>query len=180
MPPSLAWTLHAPSSAIVAPFKVGFPLPSILWNPKVHYRIQNCPPFVAILNQTNRVQSAHPISPRSILIYTNLRRWLPNGLFSSVFPTSKLYAFIISAIRATCPANFILCFLKQATSFKILSAGCYVFSHRVDHFNISGNCAKLYQEIVGRRIYWRTACRLTNLQSHINLPLNEKYARSAT
>jgi hypothetical protein len=38
-------------------------------------------------------------------LYTDLRLGLPSGLFPSGFPTNILYAFFVSPIRATCPAN---------------------------------------------------------------------------
>jgi hypothetical protein len=54
--------------------------PSILWDPKVQYRIDKSSPPVLILSQTNPVHTTH------------LRLGLLSGLFPSGFSTSNLYA----------------------------------------------------------------------------------------
>ena len=80
-------------------------IPRIFCNPKVHYRIHKCLPLVPILSQFDPVHT----SWRSILIlFSHLRLGLPSGLFPSGFPNKALYTLLLSPIRATCPAHFIL------------------------------------------------------------------------
>jgi hypothetical protein len=82
-------------------------LPSILWNPKLHYHVHKSPPIVPILSQINPVHTI-PSYLRSILILsTHLRLGLPSGLFPSASPTNILYGFF-SPIRSTCHAHLIL------------------------------------------------------------------------
>jgi hypothetical protein len=42
------------------------------------------------------------------MLSIHLRLGLPSGLFTSGFPTDILYTFLVSPIRATCPAHLIL------------------------------------------------------------------------
>jgi hypothetical protein len=60
-------------------------LPSILWNPKFHHRVQKGPPLVPNLSQIDPVHTI-PSYLRSILILsTHLRLSLPSGPFPSGF-----------------------------------------------------------------------------------------------
>jgi hypothetical protein len=77
-------------------------LPSILWNPNVHYHFHKSSPPVPILRQTIQSTPPQPISKRSIVILSiHLRFHLPSGLFPSGFNSNNLYAFRFSLIRAT-------------------------------------------------------------------------------
>jgi hypothetical protein len=69
-------------------------LPSILWNPKVQYRVHKSPLLVPVLSHINPIHftSSHPISLWSILILsTHLSLGLPRSLFPSGFPANISY-----------------------------------------------------------------------------------------
>jgi hypothetical protein len=90
-------------------FSASREIPRILWNPKVHYRIHECPPPVPIPSQLDPVHTPHPTYWRYILILSShLRLSLPSGFFPSGFTTETLYTPLLSPIRATCPAHRIL------------------------------------------------------------------------
>ena len=87
----------------------------ILWNPKVHYRIQvpaTCPypephrsspcPDIPLLNINLNI--IFPSAPGS-------SRWF----LPSPFPTRTLYTPLPSPLRATCPAHLILVYLITRT-----------------------------------------------------------------
>jgi len=100
-------------------FSASQEIPRILWNPKVHYRIQKCPPPLPFLSHFDPIHT--PTSHfLKIHITSHLSLALPSGFFPSCFPTKTLYTSLHSPIRATCPAHLI--FLDFITR-KILGEG---------------------------------------------------------
>ena len=76
----------------------------------------------------------HPTSWRFILMLSShLRQGLPSALFPSGFPTKTLYTPLLSPIRATCPAHFILLDFISRTilgeEYRSLSSSLCSFLH---------------------------------------------------
>jgi hypothetical protein len=79
----------------------------ISMNRKFHYRAHNNPILVSILNPIKPVHTVHPISLRSIFIFTSHLCWgFRIDCFLVDFPTEILYAFLLFFVRATLSVYF--------------------------------------------------------------------------
>jgi hypothetical protein len=86
-------------------FSASQEIPHILWNPKVHYRLQKRPPSVPI--NPVHTPTSHFLNIHLILSF-HLRLGLPSGLFPSGFPIKTLYTPLPHTCYMPRPSNFSL------------------------------------------------------------------------
>jgi hypothetical protein len=90
-------------------------------SPKVHYHVNKSPPIISVLSHINPV---HDLPFYCLKMYFNIifpskpmssKLSLPSG-----YPTETLYALLLSSIRATYPAHFILLVIYQQNTHKLM------------------------------------------------------------
>jgi len=81
-------------------------MPSVLWNPQVHYPLHKSLPLVPILRHISQSTPIHPIPLRSTVTLSSvLRLGLQRDLFPSGFPTKTLNALLLFPRCATSSAH---------------------------------------------------------------------------
>jgi len=99
------------------------PIARLLWNPKVHYRVQKSPPPVPNLKQTNPIHALPTYLSSILILSSQLRLGLSSGLFPSGFPTQILYTILISSCMLHDPCMYKL----RSSSFPDSTQNCPVF-----------------------------------------------------
>ena len=96
-------------------------IPRVLWNPKVHYRVQKSPPLVPIPSQLSPVYALLSYFLRSTLILSSHSRLsLPSLIFRSALPTNTHCAFFLCPMRATDTTYLIILYLIPIITFSEL------------------------------------------------------------
>jgi hypothetical protein len=89
-------TEHNPFAKLIDLIAQSQEIPHVLWNPKVHYRLNKSPPMIPVLGHMNRSR-IHP-RPRPCVIFRNMILFYGERLLTT-YSTSKLEDLTLSAVR---------------------------------------------------------------------------------
>jgi hypothetical protein len=93
--------------------------PSVLWNPKVHYRVHTSASLVPLLSLINPIYASPSYFLNAHFIFSShVSLGIPNGLLHSGFTTKTLHAHLFSPLHApTLPAHVILLLIIRKLHF---------------------------------------------------------------
>ena len=91
----------------------GQEIPCGIWSLKVHHCVHMSLPHIPIISQINQINPVHTLSHNtpliSMILLSHLCSGLPSGLFSAVFLSKTMTAFLLCPVCVTCPTHPILC-----------------------------------------------------------------------